>query len=1149
MAEQDGFDLGFGTDSQGAAIQERLERISGNVSELQAEIAAGVTNEIGPIAADQRSLHQAIGRNLTDRIESLRTRNDSRRARIASAVAAESGRARENTARSIRLGRELGILDDPNDTIVSEEAPPDSASQPLLATGSKSGDAVPLAGGIESGSSPFQLDSGSTRLADGQERGANYAAGIAYLIGLGYSPEQAAEIMSGPIGQVGFDFPPIPGVPVTPPDIPPTVDPRPVQPQQPPVAPGALPRPIDPTTCRPIRTQLVGDIEGFINGRPFPAGSPLFGTVGLGIPGMACLGGWIEEFGGLCRESGVPLTVATHDDMAEQAFRRTLARCQGDLPADEPQQPDERPEQPEQEPPQQCTNCGCCHPCESPCPPGSVCPTAPMPPRPEPEPLPPGVEEEPEQPEQPLCELWGIGDDQWVAWYNTRTQQCAVSQCPNAPTGNYWFPVGVADDAPTARLEARQYCQPASAPWGSVGLPEFAGLAPGACAPDYYYHWVNTRAWPSQSIGDVLSRWFGSAGDNDATWWINRLFNISSTSDLFFKSGSKLLAFYLKRIETVIQMVIQRSGCSHPAFFSAWSFRVILGFLERWISPAFGDLALPWTYTANQACPVMFPSHTETIQAWLTGDLSDARLESWLRMNNKCPQPFQSVVASQRAKFDWRILAIMRRRHLISEEEYNARIRRLGFIGDTEADLAFTSTEQRPPLQDIIRYMVRDVNDQQVVDDFDLDADFDRKFGGQLQEWSTDQGIPEEVAKFSWRAHWVWPAPSQLYEMLHRLRPGRVDPAVEVTPDTVRQALQIQDVNPTWIDKYLKVAYRPLTRVDVRRAFNIGAIDRAEVKESYLDLGYDDQNAEKLTEFAEKLQENSFKGNPANAQFVEGVLSEAEWRQELIDDDAPTTVIDNLLPRLKRQRTRPIRTVCTKEIKDKYRLGEIDEATATGRLISIGWATDYAPQIVDQWDCERKETSKQASIGQLCDWFARGSLTIDDFMSRLKRIGWDDDDATRIIVECQSRINERKRRQAEREAKEAAAAAKRTEREESAAIRRQQSDIRRRESQIERMTRASIRRDKAITKAAEKYAKAAEIPLDEAIQAVKAAWLVSGRDYPLGLDERIAVVSLAVDAYKSNTGSDLEFLTSTIARQFIEFPEQFSTRNGDTSST
>ena len=255
------------------------------------------------------------------------------------------------------------------------------------------------------------------------------------------------------------------------------------------------------------------------------------------------------------------------------------------------------------------------------------------------------------------------------------------------------------------------------------------------------------------------------------------------------------------------------------------------------------------------------------------------------------------------------------------------------------------------------------------------------------------------------------------------------------------------------------------------------------------------------------------------------------------------------MPSLKRRRDVPLRATCTNALKQRFLHGEINTSDAIAELITIGWASDYAPEMLQGWTCELKARSKQASLSALCQWYERGTLTTDEYVERLTNLGWSDEDITRIIVECQSRINDKKRKQAEREAKAALAKERREAKEAEQAQRRQEAQMRRRASELERMTRASIRRDKAIAKAAEKYSKLRQISLADALSAIRAAWRISGDGTPLGLDERIAVVSLAVDALKADENADLEFTTRTIAAQFVDFPEQFLGRNGSTSST
>ncbi|GAG78096.1 unnamed protein product, partial [marine sediment metagenome] len=84
------------------------------------------------------------------------------------------------------------------------------------------------------------------------------------------------------------------------------------------------------------------------------------------------------------------------------------------------------------------------------------------------------------------------------------------------------------------------------------------------------------------------------------------------------------------------------------------------------------------------------------------------------------------------------------------------------------------------------------------------------------------------------------PSPQQGFDMLHR---------GVISDDELNMLLRALDVMPFWRDKLTQIAFRPLTRVDVRRMYKQGVLTETEVYESYLIAGYNEQNAERMAEF------------------------------------------------------------------------------------------------------------------------------------------------------------------------------------------------------------------------------------------------------------------------------------------------------------
>jgi len=149
---------------------------------------------------------------------------------------------------------------------------------------------------------------------------------------------------------------------------------------------------------------------------------------------------------------------------------------------------------------------------------------------------------------------------------------------------------------------------------------------------------------------------------------------------------------------------------------------------------------------------------------------------------------------------------------------------------------------QIPPVADIITMAVREAFTPAIAARFgqyqDLPPDF--------VEWVGKKGLSREWAERYWAAHWSLPSPQQGFEMLHRGVIGEAD------LDMLMRAL---DIMPFWRDKLVQIAYRPLSRVDVRRMFALGVLGVSGVRKAYTDLGYNDYNADLMTQFTIKYTE------------------------------------------------------------------------------------------------------------------------------------------------------------------------------------------------------------------------------------------------------------------------------------------------------
>ncbi|KKM66004.1 hypothetical protein LCGC14_1485610 [marine sediment metagenome] len=178
-----------------------------------------------------------------------------------------------------------------------------------------------------------------------------------------------------------------------------------------------------------------------------------------------------------------------------------------------------------------------------------------------------------------------------------------------------------------------------------------------------------------------------------------------------------------------------------------------------------------------------------------------------------------------------------------------------------------------PPVSDIITMAVREVFSPAIAARFGQYEDFPPE----LEEWGRKKGLSKEWSERYWAAHWALPSTTQGFEMLHR---GVIDQS------DLNMLLRAQDVMPYWRDKLTQIAYRPLTRVDVRRMYREGVLDEAGVYEAYLDHGYSEDNAQRMTEFTIRQTlsaQAKFTSTNVIAAFTKRMIDRREARSLLED--------------------------------------------------------------------------------------------------------------------------------------------------------------------------------------------------------------------------------------------------------------------------
>jgi len=291
-----------------------------------------------------------------------------------------------------------------------------------------------------------------------------------------------------------------------------------------------------------------------------------------------------------------------------------------------------------------------------------------------------------------------------------------------------------------------------------------------------------------------------------------------------------------------------------------------------------------------------------------------------------------------------------------------------------------TLSHRLPPVADIISMAVREAFSPEVAVRFGQYEDFPEQFG----KYAAQQGLDLEWSQRYWAAHWGLPSPQQGFEMLHR---------GVITGDDLGMLMKAQDIMPFWRDKMLAIAYRTLTRVDVRRMYELGVLERPAVLKSYLDMGYDAENAENMTAFTEayvkKAQTHTAPDDIVKAYSNRILDRPAAWnllmRVGVIPDFA-TYMLDDI--EYKRELDRVDANI--KGIKNLYRKGVYTKNQTVAQLAQLDLPGNTIELLMQQWWNERQLTTpKTFSKAETIKFMQSGAITKERGKRELYMMGYD----------------------------------------------------------------------------------------------------------------------------------------------------------------
>jgi len=339
-------------------------------------------------------------------------------------------------------------------------------------------------------------------------------------------------------------------------------------------------------------------------------------------------------------------------------------------------------------------------------------------------------------------------------------------------------------------------------------------------------------------------------------------------------------------------------------------------------------------------------------------------------------------------------LAQLKWRDEISETEFKDNVSRLGY-NDEEAEKLYKLIWFIPPVNDLVRFAVREAFSPEIISKYSLGADFPAEFAKEAQK----DGLSEEWAKKYWYAHWELPPINLGFEMMHR---------GVISKDDMDLLLRTKDVMPYWRDKITSVAYRPYSRVDVRRMYAVGVLSEKEVKQSYLDLGYDDNKASKMTAFTISYTEGKEKELSKSdilGAFSSNLISRDDCLKELMELGYNENDAEILTKRAYFSKFKAKKELTLANLRKLYFADIYDDTDLLNHLAVLRVGTDEISDLMELWELEKKANKK------LNNGIAEKDLTKSDILGAYKdsiidkvecgkeliKLGYDENEAAILI--------------------------------------------------------------------------------------------------------------------------------------------------------
>jgi len=431
----------------------------------------------------------------------------------------------------------------------------------------------------------------------------------------------------------------------------------------------------------------------------------------------------------------------------------------------------------------------------------------------------------------------------------------------------------------------------------------------------------------------------------------------------------------------------------------------------------FQPLSRGFTYTMNSVLANAIPTPADLITQYHREIIGKDEFIEKMRMNGFNEVQAERMLEASKTLLAARDLVILKWRKAFDEKDeahnnemFYSKMEEIG-VDRYTANLYEQATLFYPNAADFIRFAVREVFKEDKVRKYGMDEEFPTS----IVPYAAKTGMSEDVLKWYWRAHWELPSVELGMRMVNVLQPQvlntklpdgtlygekykdfGIDPtSITTTYEDLSELLGMQDISPYWRDRIKALTFPPITRVDLRRLYELGIIEERELKARLLELGYSIKDAERMIEFY-KAYKLSHEKDLTLTQIKSAFEYKEISREEALNmvrglgyDQDESELIVSLWENKEYE----------DELKDKiaaienmFKAGLIDVQGAITELDKLNIASSYRDKIISGLMLKRASSMKLPTKTDLEHWWKLGLIKGDEYKERMRQLGYREKD-------------------------------------------------------------------------------------------------------------------------------------------------------------